>query len=150
MLMASLTDFVNEETMLQTKAKEMGVIVDRSPVCHAEFAGEGVEYAWGASKNYYRLQPLSEKRTKESWRDLVTKCLSPEVLTIDKVRSFSRRARRHILAYYTLHFGPPTDIQGEGVSLIEKLVKNSKLIEAPSTLTRHSSKQPYWERIHDT
>jgi hypothetical protein len=33
-LVANCSDFENEETMLQTKGQEMGVLVDRTPKCH--------------------------------------------------------------------------------------------------------------------
>jgi hypothetical protein len=53
-LMSNLSDFETQETMLQLKASEMGVFMDRTPKCHCELAGEGVEYAWGCAKNHYR------------------------------------------------------------------------------------------------
>ncbi len=49
-LVANYSDFENEDTMLQTKGQEMGVLVDRTPKCHCELAGEGMEYSWGALK----------------------------------------------------------------------------------------------------
>ena len=85
-LMSTCTDFVNEETLLQTMARKIGVTIDRTPKCHPEMAGEGVEYAWGCAKQYYRSQPLLSKRGKKKFRDLVRKSLSPEVLTVDKIR----------------------------------------------------------------
>jgi hypothetical protein len=44
-LVANCTDFKNEETLLQTKGWEMGVLVNRTPKCHCEPAGEGIEYS---------------------------------------------------------------------------------------------------------
>ena len=44
-LMSSCTDFEEEETMLQSMATMMRVQVYRSPKCHCEIAGEGIEYA---------------------------------------------------------------------------------------------------------
>jgi len=52
-LMASCTDFEEEETLLQHIGKTMGVVFDRSPKCHAEIASEGIEYSWGCAKNHY-------------------------------------------------------------------------------------------------
>jgi hypothetical protein len=52
-LMSNLKDFEAQETMLQIKAKEMGLFMDRTPKCHCELAGEGIEYAWGCAKNYF-------------------------------------------------------------------------------------------------
>jgi hypothetical protein len=59
--MASCTDFEEEETLLQHMGKTMGVVVDRSPKCHAEIAGEGIEYSWGCAKNHYRRVLLDKK-----------------------------------------------------------------------------------------
>jgi hypothetical protein len=44
LLMESCTDFEEEETMLQSMGREMNILVDRSPKCHCECAGEGIEY----------------------------------------------------------------------------------------------------------
>jgi hypothetical protein len=39
--------------------------MDRTPKCHCELAGEGIEYAWGCAKNHYRRQPLKDKRARQ-------------------------------------------------------------------------------------
>ena len=62
-MMSTLIDFVNEETLLQYHGKMLGVIVDRSPKCHPEVAGEGIEYSWGCSKGKYRRLPFKDGRT---------------------------------------------------------------------------------------
>jgi hypothetical protein len=49
-LMSNLKDFETQETMLCLKAKEMGIMIDRTPKCHCELAGEGIEYAWGVQR----------------------------------------------------------------------------------------------------
>ena len=45
-LMASCLDFEEEERLLQSMGREMGVLIDRTPKCHCELAGEGIEYSW--------------------------------------------------------------------------------------------------------
>ena len=60
-LMAACTDFEEEETLLQSMGRKMGVLVDRMPKCHCELAGEGIKYSWGCSKNFYQEIPLSDK-----------------------------------------------------------------------------------------
>jgi hypothetical protein len=70
-LVANWADFENEETLLQTKGWEMGVLVDQTPKCHCELVGEGIEYSWGCAKNVYWRQPLKMKRGKESFRSTV-------------------------------------------------------------------------------
>ncbi len=69
--------------MLQTMGRLLGVLVDRTPKCHPELAGEGIEYSGGYAKNYYRWLPLEEKRKKEKFMDGVRKSLAIEVLNQD-------------------------------------------------------------------
>ncbi len=102
-LMASCQDFEEEETLLQTMGRDMGVLIDRTPKCHCELAGEGIEYSWGCAKNSYRTLALKDKRGKENFRKAVRECLSRQkVLTTERIRTFSCRARAYILAYHKL------------------------------------------------
>ena len=101
--MSNCEDFEEEESLLQAMGREMGITVDRTPKCHCELAGEGIEYAWGCSKNFYRSLHLNDKRGKENFRSCVEKSLSPEVLTIARIRKFARRARQYICAYYMIY-----------------------------------------------
>jgi len=102
-LMEQLSDFQDEETLLQYHGRTLGVKVDRTPKCHPEMAGEGIEYSWAAAKGFYRRLPLSEKRSKAKFRESVTRCLNmQDVLTILRQRMFSRRAREYMVAYHTL------------------------------------------------
>ena len=101
-LMSNCLDFEEEETLLQSMGREMGVLVDRTPKCHCELAGEGIEYAWGCAKNSYCRVSLSGKRGKESFRSVVRECISENVLTKTRIRHFSRRARQYICAYFMI------------------------------------------------
>jgi len=107
--MSNLKDFEAQETMLQLKAAEMGVLMDRTPKCHCELAGEGIEYAWGCAKNHYRRQPLKDKRAKDNFRRTMRKCFSRNVITAERVRMFSQRARAYILAYHKIRQEQLTD-----------------------------------------
>jgi hypothetical protein len=103
MMMSALIDFIKEETLLQYHGKTLGVIVDRTPKCHPEVAGEGIEYSWGCSKGKYRRLPLSAKRRKDNFRTSVRQCLDrDEVLTVERQRMFSKRARQYMLAYQSI------------------------------------------------
>jgi hypothetical protein len=62
------------------------VRVDRTPKCHPELAGEGIEYMWALAKLYYRHKPLGLKWSKDSFRKLVDECLSQNKLDIMSVR----------------------------------------------------------------
>ena len=100
--MSNHKDFVTQETMLQVKARELGILLDRTPKCHCKLAGEGIEHAWGCAKNRYRRQPLKDKKGKENFRRTVRKCFSREVITTEWVWMFLQRARAYILAYHKI------------------------------------------------
>ena len=103
-LSKKLHDFEEEETLLQYHGRLLGAIVIRSPKCHPEFAGEGIEYDWGCSKNFYRRLPILQKKGKETFRDSVRKSTCRNsVLTIKRRRKFSRRAREYMLAYHAFN-----------------------------------------------
>jgi hypothetical protein len=102
-LMSLLTDFIEEETLLQYHGRLMGVKVVRTPKCHPEIAGEGIEYDWGCGKGFYRRLPLSAKKTKNKFRESVKKSLDMDkVLTVQRRRLFSKRAREYMIAYSIL------------------------------------------------
>ena len=133
LLMGNLKDFETQETMLCLKAKEMGVMMDRTPKCHCELAGEGIEYAWGCAKNHYRRQPLKDKRGKENFRRTVRTCFSRALVTAERVRMFSKRARAYILAYHMIRqeqltdSDSTTDFDSNATPVnVEKLLKRFK------------------------
>lgn len=104
-IIASLPDFQNEKTLLQYHAEKRGtvdckILFDRSPKCHPEIAGEGIEYDWGGIKMYYRRAKLKEKRTAKNFRLLVMESL--ETVKFNHRTSFSSRAREYMLAYDVL------------------------------------------------
>ena len=101
-LMAKQPDFLEQETLLQYYGKLLGVETDRSPKCHPEIAGEGIEFNWGCSKVYYRSQPIARKRCKDNFYELVDESLGSMVLNIGLCRNNARRARLYMLAYKAL------------------------------------------------
>ena len=109
-------------------------MIDRTPKCHCELAGEGVKYAWGCAKNHYRRQPLKDKRGKENFRQTVRKCFSRDILTIEWVRMFSQCARAYILAYHMIRQEQLTDSASTMTDLnstvspvkVEKVLKTFK------------------------
>ena len=106
----------------------LGVIVDRSPKCHPEVAGEGIEYSWGCSKGKYRRLPLTDKRRKENFRNSVHQCLDrTTVLTIEWQRMFSKRARQYMLAYHSIELESNSNEKIEmSAYLVEKIIKKYK------------------------
>ncbi len=128
-ILANCSDFEEEETMLQSMGRNMGVIVDRTPKCHPELAGEGIEYSWGCAKNRYHQLPLVEKKRKEKFVGSVRLCLSKEVISQERVVKFSKHAREYICAYHTLHKEQDETHLDPVVTpmKIEKLVKEFKM-----------------------
>ena len=81
----------------------MGVTVQLTPKYHAELAGEGVEYSWAHAKAFYRRVPVSKKKGRENFKQLVKECTCPvTVLTKDRIEKFASRARPYICTYHYL------------------------------------------------
>ena len=78
-LMSNCQDFEEEESLLQSMGHAMGVLVNRTPTCHCEVAGEAIEYSQGRSKNEYQQMQILNKRGIENVRTAVRKCLSREI-----------------------------------------------------------------------
>jgi hypothetical protein len=66
--------------------------VERTPKCHPELAGDGIEYVWALAKLYYHHQPLSRKRCKEKFRKLVDEILSVKNIFLQKTEKCSKQA----------------------------------------------------------
>jgi hypothetical protein len=94
MMMERQMDFIEEETLLQYHGRQLGVIIDRTPKCHPEMAGEGIEYNWGCAKGFYRRLPITKKRTRSKFRESVIKSISRDIMTAERQRMFSCRARQ--------------------------------------------------------
>ena len=128
--MENCHDFQNEVTQLQTIASSYGIRVEMTPKYHAEIAGCGIEYSWGAAKSRYRQIPLERKRKKHDLKEAVRHSI--DVLTKQTVRKCDRKARTYIQAYFYLEVMR----QGEGAQPDEQL---SLSTAAPLTLTGHSA-----------
>ena len=102
-LMSECTDFKEEETALEYLGTQLGVKVQLTPKFHAELAGEGVEYSWAHAKAVYRRVPVSKKRGRENFKQLVRECTCPvKVLTQMRIEKFAARARAYICTYHHL------------------------------------------------
>jgi hypothetical protein len=107
-MLAALPDFQQEKTLLQHDVEGRSAIPNgqqitliRSPKCHPEVAGEGIEYAWAVAKQWYRHLPLSQKESKENFRKNVTQSMK-NITAVRAMRSTSKRAREYIVAYDVL------------------------------------------------
>ena len=114
-LMKLQSDFINEVTLLQHHIQKLGASVDRSPKCHPELAGEGIEYVWALAKLRYRRAPMNKKRNKENFIKLVRECTNSfDALNICRIRSCSKRARAYMKLYKVV-----SDLEKDG-SIMEK------------------------------
>ncbi|KAI2502685.1 hypothetical protein MHU86_11742 [Fragilaria crotonensis] len=64
-LMSNCLDFEEERDSIAIHGKEMGVLVDRTPKCHCELAGEESSIL-GLCKNFYRRVALRRKKGKRT------------------------------------------------------------------------------------
>jgi hypothetical protein len=53
-----------------------------------------------ALKQKYRREPLQRKKTRDSFRDLVSECVAKEKSEPARIRSYSARARAYICTYH--------------------------------------------------
>lgn len=128
-IMAACSDFKQEKSILQYIGDAYHATVKFTPKYHCELAGEGIEYSWGFAKCIYRRIPHSEKKSLQKFLDCVKYSMSREVITVDRMRRFSRRARRYICSYYIFHGVGANDDEGNvNVKMddLEKMVKMMK------------------------
>jgi len=96
-LLNQCSDFTNELRMLQLLGQEIGITADAMPKYHAELAGEGITYSWGYSKGVYCQVPLSRKKGKKNFFELVEECCNLAIhLTKERVRKWQKHD--HIFA----------------------------------------------------
>ena len=88
--------------MLQHIAKSLSVKVLLTSKCHAELAGEGVEYVWACAKGANRNLRMRIKKGKDNFNASIHYCLSEEVITKVRIRKFARRARQYLMAYHAI------------------------------------------------
>ncbi len=102
-IMSNCQDFNEEETALQHLGRQLGVTVLLTPKFPAELAGKGVEYSWAHAKAFYRRLPVSRKRGRDNFKQLVKESTCPEnILTKVRIEKFASRARAYFCTYH--HF----------------------------------------------
>ena len=123
-------DFITELTLLQYHGKKLGCIIDRSPKCHPEIAGEGIEYVWALAKCHYRRSPINAKRTKCKFRKLVDESTNRcTVLSTERIRSCSKRARSYMKLYAVIeNMDVDNSLMSDKYAIMENTIKKySKL-----------------------
>ena len=118
-------DFTNEVTLLQLHAEKLRVSLDRSPKCHPELAGEGIEYLWALAKLFCQRSPISKKRTKVKFIKLVDDSTSANsVLNIKRAQACSKKARSYMKLYRAFaDFRLDGDLINDKHEILEKAMK---------------------------
>ena len=81
-VMSNCLDFKEEKSDLEHICAEISSTMPNktnilfTPKFHCELAGEGIEYAWGASKRKYRGISFARKTTVSAFRELVNDCVT--------------------------------------------------------------------------
>ena len=132
-IMAKQPDYENEESHVEWLVKEKGGIVLKSPKCHPEIAGQGIEYSNGKAKFYFRKNNTG---AASSYEELVHQSVSQDVLTLPMIRRFARKVREYKLAYWKImqekntgtgHAAQQSDGDGAAsLALIEKYRRQFK------------------------
>ena len=120
-LLGSCRDFVEEKSRLEYIASLYDMKIWMTPKYHAEIAGCGIEYSWGALKSCYRSLPADDKKGTDGFDNCIKKAMS--ILTIETVRKCDRHARSYICAYYVLEVLPRQQRAG-GEYAVENVVHN--------------------------
>ena len=125
--MVNCADFKEEKSVLLQELSNKSIDNHQkiellvSPKYHCELAGEGVEYAWGMMKRYFRSLSLDKKNTKGKFkkvvRETVVGCVSKKNMEL-----FSARCRRYMMAYSCLN----NNNDKLTYAMIERFVKVSK------------------------
>jgi len=136
-LMQQLPDFENEKTLLHYHGEKLGCIIYNSPKCTPEVAGEGIEYDWGVSKIWYRIQDTELKRNKTKFKELVLKAIGDEVLSLRMVRDNARRAREHMISYYKLEKNGESSLPSDVQKMMKTRKTHSSVIDMDKGFVSH-------------
>ena len=99
-VLANCQDFREELSALEELITSRGHILIKSPKCHPEIAGAGIEYSWGKSKMFYARNNHHTKTVKmNEFKDRVLAALSKEVLTMERIWAYERRTRDYCRLY---------------------------------------------------
>ena len=114
-------DFKNEQTQMMYICNLLGVLLVLTPKCHPEIAGRGVEYGWGYGKLRFRrdFNDAVSLHLKQN----VMRSLDREVITINRMRKFARKAREYKLTYALIFHLADDETATSGKDEIEHITK---------------------------
>ena len=82
----------------------------------------------GVSKSLYRHHPLAAMKGRDNFIALVDKCISRDLITVNMVRKFSKRAGGYMLAYRALESDEmkhnQTDITHQIIGKMKKVISS--------------------------
>ena len=128
-LMQQLPDFENEKTLLHYHGEQLGCIIFNSPKCTPEVAGEGIEYDWGVSKLWYRVQDFKLKKSRTSFKALVKNAIGSKVLSLRMARDNAKRAREHMISYYKLEKNGDSTLPSDVKKMMATRKSHSSVID---------------------
>jgi hypothetical protein len=119
-------DFLGEISALEEVILKYGYRMIKSPKCHPEVAGTGIEYIWGFSKSRFRNK--TNDGVPKNLEKNILKSLSiigTENLCHERVMRYARKSRDYIMAYKAIY----ENKANTGViskALIENMTKKHK------------------------
>ena len=152
-LMGSCEDFKNERSALEQLAADLSQRYSRNleilvtPKYHCELAGEGIEYAWGLGKRYFRRLTRNKKGNKTKFMQVVRDSMGK--VSLRTVRRFSAKARRYMLTY--LLFDSRNQSATDDILFveIEKYVNVSMKTHRCTLDQEHSFIQQVWKEAQE-
>ena len=96
-MLKECNNFLNEQTELPYMLALLGILAWLTPKCHPEISGHGVEYTWGYGKFQFRCKynNVVAKHLNQN----VLNSLDHKVITVNRIRKISRKAREYKLTY---------------------------------------------------
>ena len=95
------------------------------------------------AKAYYRRMPVSRKRGRENFKQLVKECTCPAtVLTTERIEKFASRARAYICTYHHL-----AEQQKQQAAVVAVADENSSVTSAPKRPPEEVLSQADIERV---
>ena len=100
----------------------LGILLRLTPKCHPKIASRGIKHAWGYSK--LRFQINFNDAVARNLKENVVRSLSSDVLTVDRVRKFAKKAREYKLTYALLfHLSDGEELGSIDKDKIEHIIK---------------------------
>ena len=95
-VLGECADFVNEVSMLEQMMVDRGHMLLKSPKCHPELAGCGIEYSWGKIKWEFRRH--TNDGVADHLHDNIVKAME-RGMTLERSWKFERRTRDYRRSY---------------------------------------------------